>query len=378
MKVAIMTQPLGKNFGGIMQAWALQQVLKRMGYDPVTINRIPEEKNAMYRAARQWHRAFKKGIGQRKTPINFERHFPSILENTNAFIHREISVSDELDSTRKLKAHFSDNEYHAVVVGSDQTWRPKYSPNIYNFFLDFLEDKSIKRLSYAASFGVDHWEFSATEQRKAAELISRFDAVSVREESGVKLCQKYLNVDAVHVLDPTLLLDREDYKLLAGESGDLGEQSWVCTYFLDEDHRKSEVSRKVSSKLGLPIYRNQAKSSIYQQTSSNIGDYVLPKVETWLSGFINAEVVLTDSFHGVVFSIILGKKFIAFRNENRGLARFDSLARQLDLPDACFVDLEKEEFSLSTLDRFVLPGDIDSRLMRLRERSLAFLSTTIN
>lgn len=123
-----------------------------------------------------------------------------------------------IDSTSSLRKYFKKNRYDAVIVGSDQTWRPKYSPNIYDFYLDFIsKDKRIKRIAYASSFGVDDWEYSAEETKKCAKLSKLFDGISVREQSGIDLCKDHLGVDSELALDPTLLLNKDDYVTLIGD-----------------------------------------------------------------------------------------------------------------------------------------------------------------
>lgn len=331
MKIAIMTLPLGKNYGGIMQAWALQQVLKRMGHEPVTIDRQPVPKGLAHHATRLGYRAAMKAVGKRKAPINFERYWPTILQHTHAFIDQHITMSEPLDSTAKLKTHFDREQYDAVIVGSDQTWRPQYSPNIDNFFLDFLEGKEIKRIAYASSFGVDHWEFTEAQTKRCAELAKAFDVISVREDSGVELCRKYLGVEATHVLDPTLLLEKEDYEQLIGQDRLSDKPQGVYTYFLDKTPDKLELARQVSEELGVSIYSCQAKYGIDQDVSATLEDFTMPDVRDWLAGFANAKFVLTDSFHGMVFSVIFEKPFIAVVNENRGATRFVSLMGRLDL-----------------------------------------------
>src|SRR5690606_30541311 len=136
-------------------------------------------------------------------------------------------------------------KFSAVVVGSDQVWRPRYSPNIYNFFLDFLKNNStIKKVAYAASFGTEDWEYTEEQTREARELIKHFNAVSVRESSGVLLCDKYLNrKDAVHVLDPTLLLKAEDYNQLINKTK---KEIGLFTYVLDETKEKLDFIKQCS------------------------------------------------------------------------------------------------------------------------------------
>src|SRR5690606_23609338 len=196
MKVAIMTQPLGSNYGGIMQAWALQKTLKDLGHEPVTIDRRPSPPSMRYRIVRFLYRFLLKVSGGRKAPVKFEKYLPIILNRTRGFISSYIVMSEPLYSTKQIKKHFDAGNYQAVIVGSDQTWRPKYSPCIYNYFLDFLEDKDILRIAYASSFGVDQWEFSDEETDVCAGLSRKFNAIGVREDSGVDLCKKHLGVDA--------------------------------------------------------------------------------------------------------------------------------------------------------------------------------------
>lgn len=325
MKIAIMTQPLGKNYGGIMQAWALQQVLKRMGHQVVTIDRQPDQPGIAYKAARLAYRAGMKAIGKRKAPINFEKHLPTILQHTQSFIDQHLTMSEPLYSTQQLRAHFDRENYDAVIVGSDQTWRPRYSPNIYNFYLDFLEDKKILRIAYASSFGVDEWEYSEEQTKRCAELAKKFDAISVREDSGVELCRKHLGVGATHVLDPTLLLDKLDYLDLMGAERFKDKKSGLYTYLLDKTPEKLQLVKTYSNELAEPVFSCQAQHYINDVNYRNINQAIMPEVKDWLAGFNNSKFILTDSFHGLVFSFLFGNRFRCLENIARGNARIRSL-----------------------------------------------------
>lgn len=337
MKIAIMTQPLGQNYGGMMQAWALQQVLKRQGHQVVTIDRRPDQFGLLYRTARFGYRLAMKMLGKRKAPLNLEKDYSHILSNTKSFIANNIVMSEPIDSTVKLKAHFERERYDAVVVGSDQTWRPKYSPNIENFFLDFLVGIKIKRIAYASSFGVDDWEFTEEQTIRCAELAKLFDAISVREDSGIQLCRQYLGVDAQHVLDPTLLLRSTDYEQLIGEERLKEQSEGIFTYFLDKTPEKLALAEQAAKETGEKLFSCQAKLSINNNQSVDLADLVMPDPRDWLAGFANANYVLTDSFHGVVFSIIFKKKFKVLINSERGSARFLSLFKVLGIDDDIFI-----------------------------------------
>ncbi|WP_404394883.1 polysaccharide pyruvyl transferase family protein [Stutzerimonas chloritidismutans] len=331
MKIAIMTQPLGKNYGGIMQAWALQQVLKRMGHEVVTIDRQPDQPTLAYMAARLGYRAAMKAIGRRKAPINFEKHLPIILQHTQAFIAEHITMSEPLYSTQQLRAHFDRENYDAVIVGSDQTWRPKYSPNIYNFFLDFLEDKEILRIAYASSFGVNNWEYSEEQTKRCAELAKKFDSISVREKSGVDLCHKYLGVAATHALDPTLLLNKDSYIKLLDKKSINSNHSGVYSYILDRTTEKKHLVDQYSKSLNANAFTAQADIDLYHWSANDISKYVMPPPKEWIEGFAKGSLVITDSFHGTAFSIIFQKPFLAAVNAARGADRFTSLTRSLGL-----------------------------------------------
>ena len=142
-------------------------------------------------------RILKKCVGKRSI-INYEGFMrkwqPRVAANINQFIntyiHRRIVNFDSL----------SDGEYDAFVVGSDQVWRPSYNHHIKNAFLGFAENwKNVKRIAYAASFGVDNWEFTEEQTDECKKLIQKFDFVSVREDTAVNLCSEELGLLATHV-----------------------------------------------------------------------------------------------------------------------------------------------------------------------------------
>lgn len=377
MKIAIMTQPLGENYGGIMQAWALQQVLKSEGHEVVTIDRRADEKGFFYHLARLGYRSLQKALGKRKAPINLEKYLSKIFEHTNAFVVQNLSMSEPLDSTEKLKAHFDRENYDVVIVGSDQTWRPMYSPNIGNFFLDFLQDKTIKRIAYASSFGVDEWEFTEEQTKYCAPLAQNFDAVSVREDSGIDLCKNFLGVDATHVQDPTLLLERSDYESLFEGKG-IPKRSGICTYILDDLFWKRQVLENAQKILSLPCYTNNSVLKDFSKfTPLQCEAYKLPCVESWIQGFADADFIITDSFHGTVFSIIFNKPFVSLINPGRGVSRFYSLLKKMDLSNRMLCDFDQERI-IDLLNDSLDYKLIMSKICSIRYGSKLFINSNIN
>ena len=364
-KIAILTQPLGMNYGGIIQNFALQKVLEKNGLHAITINRLAHRELPFITSIKvELVYLLKKINGIPYT----NRVRKIVLENNLRFIRKNINMTEKLDSDSKLEAHFKSNEYGAYLVGSDQTWRPKYSPNIYTYFLDFLKDDKAKRIAYATSFGTDQWEFTSDQTMICRKLVQKFHAVSVRENAGVHLCRQYFDIDALNVLDPTLLLNKDDYSTLINKPK---ISKGLFTYILNESVEKDKFIDKSCSILRLKQTTNQPKLGLYSTESRNYNDFKFPSIEGWLQGFRDAEFIITDSFHGTVFAIINHKPFLAIANHERGASRFISLLSQLGIEDRLIYDLSSVDDSL-----LVTPIDydkVDQKLTKLKIRSLNFL-----
>src|SRR5688572_19881808 len=155
----------------------------------------------------------------------------------------------------------------AIVVGSDQVWRPRYTPNIADYFFGFLpaDDSRTRCIVYAASFGTTEWKFTPEQTRTCAALIRRADAVSVREDSAVELCRKMLGVAAAsHVIDPTMLLEPDHYRQLSlqawpAPAGKGAQCAGLVTYILDLNEGKKALVERLAARLHLPT--NSAKSN---------------------------------------------------------------------------------------------------------------------
>ena len=316
MKIGILTLPLYTNYGGILQAYALQVVLKRLGHDARLIV-CGQMRPGLYGKIRHHLSPIKMKIQECIVPDSFSK---DLCQHTRRFIHKWIS-QDYFVSIDSI----SRNQYDAIVVGSDQIWRKKYVESssyskIENCFLDFAKDWNIKRISYAASFGTDEWEYSESLTKKCSELIQLFDAVSVREKAGVELCHKYLNHEAIHLLDPTMLLTKEDYRKLVRKR--IMQRHGIMTYILDEDEKKSSIIRKVQTSTGMEVFKSNVSYNHIGAAKSRIAQ---PPVEHWIQAFDDADFIITDSFHACVFSILFNKPFIVIPNMERGASRFHSL-----------------------------------------------------
>ncbi|MBD8696066.1 polysaccharide pyruvyl transferase family protein [Stenotrophomonas sp. CFBP 13718] len=304
--------------------------LRKLGHEPILISRRGKQfprwrvlpalckRLVMKYVIRRPNVDVSAGIFDGKERARIERH-------ARRFIAEHVQPQTAIfQNTKQLVRDIPRYNFDAIIVGSDQVWRPKYAPNIEENFLNFLSSNDgIRRISYAASFGTDGWEFTANEQAACGALVAEFDALSVREAAGVEMCRAHFSKDAVHVVDPTMLLEATDYIELAGKSADPQPEKTALIYLLDEDDERREVVSHVATLLDLVPTRANA---IGPDGSS------LP-VEKWLKGFSDADFVITDSFHACVFAILFHKPFLAYGNLKRGLARFESLLNMFNLSD---------------------------------------------
>ena len=351
MKIGIITQPLNTNYGGLLQNYALQQVLNRLGHDAYTINH-----NIFSTYTRRWDIMLLWRIKQFIKKVLGREYYPSYKEFYTTknicleFVRKNIQTTPIFKNEKELQNIIKTHQFKAYVVGSDQVWRPCYSSNIYNDFLNFCkEETSIKRIAYAASFGVKEWEFSEEQTEKCAILAKLFNAISVREDSSINLCKEFLGVDATHVLDPTLLLEKEDYIKLVEKANEPTSNGKLFCYILDDNEKIKNSIQYIEQKLSVESF--QVKAKICKGTISskdNINDFIVPSPTKWLRAFMDTEMVFTDSFHGCVFSIIFNKPFWIIGNKERGNARFDSLLKLFELENRLVDVNELKEINLTT------------------------------
>ena len=230
----------------------------------------------------------------------------------------------------------------SFIVGSDQVWRGEYARLIESlpfFFLNFATQSQRRRsIAYAASFGSDEWEGTPEETAECARLLRDFKVVSVREHSGIRICRDVFGVKAVQMPDPTLLLEQEDYnRLIRRWRTKSTKTPFMAVYLLDETAEKTELVQALSQCTGL-----YPQHLMPHPGAEKLMDRLPLSIPQWLRFIRDSESVLTDSFHGCVFSIIFNKPFICLGNENRGSARFDSLLGTFGLRDRLVTNYDKD------------------------------------
>ncbi len=359
MKIAILTQPLLTNFGGILQDYALQAVLKKLGHDPITIDYA--------RVYPQWRWLFgylKSTLMGHKHPVQFPHYGRAGQENLNRFIHQNVNMTKPVNTPsegwEQLRKVWNGSDPDAVIIGSDQVWSPWANVPLDflgNMFLDFVPDFKGKRVAYAASFGGGEWTYTPEWTEKCSKLAKKFDAISVREESGVKLCREYLGGDAVHVLDPTLLLIGADYEKLLSRPAK--KTNTLFAYVLDTSDEKVKFLHAVANKFGLELKMQGANDDLKWEDS----------IEDWLSDIRDAAMVVTDSFHGSVFAIQFHRPFLSIVNHKRGADRFTSLLGKLGLSARLVYDVTTADNITCDIDWDMLERNIAVE----RNRSMEFL-----
>lgn len=376
MKIGILTLTLHTNYGGILQAYALQTLLERLGHEVVIYqkSRTYNKPSLLKYPLLYGKRLLKKLLIDKNTVIFLEKKLEKeskiIRRNTKSFINKYIHVS-YIDNLSDINL----NEIDVIVVGSDQIWRPRYvkvtwDAKIQEAFLYFAKNWQGKRIAYAASFGVDEWEFTESETKDCGILVKLFDAVSVRETQGQKFCAEYFGVNSILVLDPTLLLKAKDYCSLIKKNKISDNRKILFNYVLDESEDISELLTQISTAKNLELFSLRIKNN---NKNATISERIVPPVELWLEGLYKADFVVTDSFHGCVFSIIFGKPFVAITNNRRGSSRFHSLFKLLGLEDHLISDIHDYLPHCS----YSIPLTVYDKLQNLKNISRNFLIKNI-
>ena len=376
MRIAVITLPLHTNYGGILQAYALRKTIVDMGHECDVIDREeklvmpPSWKMPLVHMKRMVKNVFMFGRGPEVfRERRIRKEFPVVAAEVLKFMEDNISP--------RIVKKYTDlriGEYDAFIVGSDQVWRPRYFGDIEDAFLKFTSKWNVRRLAYAASFGTDVLEYTYEELEACTPLMKKFDGVSVREKGAVELCDEWFErEDAVHVLDPVMLLDAEHYSELAAKAGESPAKGKVVTYILDESAEKKALAERVCQWTSSGIHDVSVNP---RDGSRPVGERIVPSVESWLAAFADAGFVVTDSFHGCIMSILFHKPFLVAGNAGRGLSRVTSLLEMFGLEDRLVQGIDPDddgEYYLSGIDW----ERVDAVLDEYRTRSLDFLNKNI-
>lgn len=272
-----------------------------------------------------------------------------------------INQTTNLVIIEKNYSEIKQNDYDILIVNSDQTW-VKFDYNFYNYaFLKFAENWTIPKFIYGASLGYDKWVFSKNDEKIAKNLLSNFSGISVREKGSIELIKKHLGINAQLVLDPTFLIDNKYYlKLIRDFKGNLTkDNSYIFIYNIADDQNIIKIMKNSSKEL-------------------NLGTFYFPlnndsSVLSFIYYIVNSNSVITNSYHGSVFSIIFNKPFLTIYEKNSAKERYISLGSLFNVSER-IVEVG-EYLDLNLLKK---PLNINQKLLnKLKKESINFLKENL-
>jgi len=371
MRVGLLTLPLKHNYGGIIQITALNHYLRsEEGAETIHLNK----KYNVSRFKVLARNILKFNPFYRIYDFNGHARNHHYIVKLRDFVKKELNVSTKSIYTgNELKRIVDDLKLDVVIVGSDQVWRMLYiKENYKDYFLSFVDSEATRKIAYAASFGKDEWEQEDVIP-DVKLLLKDFHAISVREDSGVKLCRKTFDVNEVdHILDPTFLPSMAYYESIIKEDYNEEKTIGLFNYVLDKTEMKNKIINDIANEFNFNI------NTIYLDNSaqnSKKNKSLKPSMGEWLYHFKNADFIITDSFHGTIFSIIFNKQFITIGNKDRGVTRFTSLLRSLGLMNR-FI-LEDSENYKDIITTKIDYNVINQRLKKLKIESKSFLKRAL-
>lgn len=366
MKVGTITYHRAVNYGAVLQTYALQKVLDKLDIENEVIDYRADYIEWIYKPFCMRDRKniwdFLKII--KGAPIKSKKR-KQFLD----FIKNNIRVSDKAYTNTTLSE--SNDIYDLFISGSDQVFNLDCSNYDTNYLLDFVKDKS-KKTSYAGSFGFD--EIPEEDIKEYQRLLSDFRSISVREAQGVKIVEQAIDRDATEVLDPTLLLSKEEWKNVIGNF-DRKEKGYILIYALKPSETLMKLANKLQELTGLEMLF--VKDSLTKE-----GQNVLNKSVKYLKNanpfeFVNlvanAEYVITNSFHGTAFSINFNKKFFTelLAPETKVNSRLENILDMFDLRSRQILNLDS--LTLDEIDY----GRVNKILDERKNKSIEFLVKNI-
>lgn len=359
-KVAILTFHSAINYGAVLQCFALQTKLKKLNYDVRILNYQSAYFKSLY-SLNPFVKKSKKDVLRQLYHWGFRpiRTFNLFVKSRRfrKFVKNKLLLS---------KKYYLDNisdancEFEYFIVGSDQVWNSRLSNYDSTYFLDFVTKA---RISYAASLGKN--TITGFEYENLSKELPKYNAISLRELEGTRIIKKYLGIDSKQVLDPTLLLNKEEW------FGYLSHRSYKKKYLLIYlvqypqilIDKAFEYAEKHKLKVISFNYLKTKKKYKFVSTQGPLG---------LLEYIKNAEIIFTTSFHGLIYSINFNKEFY-YELSNKVVnmnARLIDICNSLNIFDRNIADASLNEPQLNY-------EEINKRVDELRKESIDFLMNSL-
>lgn len=368
MKIALITVHKVTNFGALMQAYASKLILSRFGKVSVIDYKNPflDRQMHLFRFKLSVH-GFKMLAHD---ILNFGNRW-KYRKKFKDFIRTNYNLTEPYTS-KKLQNQEIALEYDVFVCGSDQIWNPKIiNPNSQidpNYFLAFAPPSSCK-ISFASSMG--NYSFNPQEAEYLRSLLKDFHAISVREKEGRDFLENLFSEKTIHhVLDPTLLLSKEDWLETLDTRDPVVNTPYILVYSVPRTALLRKAVTYYSTKFGMKVVA--IDKMLFPMKSVDI-HHSKGGPEDFIRLFANASFVITDSFHGTCFSVNFEKPFVCIpatpkANRQEGLLGSLGLMQHIVYEESSFKNIPK------TLDY----QNAKARMQELRKQSLSFLSTALN
>lgn len=375
-KVGLLTYHGAINYGSVLQAYALQQTILKMGNECEIIDYRPKKQSDIYAIFRKpnsiknimidiWALADYRFLKKRNDS------FESFLKNKLKLTEHKFLTSDRVGEI--------EGKFDVFCTGSDQVWNISAPDYDEVYFMNFTQKRKI---SYAASMGgvsnIEYWKSCAKEYIKDLELVDSLDSVSVREKSAVPLLEEYTEKDIKVVLDPTLLMNKEQWEKVTSDNKIKGK--YIFLYSIGYSEEVYQLGKKISELYNIPMVTVYALRTNYKYFSKGVKRAKNESPEDFLSLIRNAEYVVTNSFHGTAFSINFQKDFwVAARHDNEGNAVIDERLENI----LTNTELLNRVIDVNSDDTVNYDAKIDFQkvsecLKPLVEDSIAFLKEGIN
>lgn len=361
MKVGIVTWHYNPNYGGLVQAYALQETIKKLGYDTEFVNYRPDLNTSKKRIIRQIKDVY----------IMLKR--PELYKGRKLkykFIKEKLNVGKLYYSYDELSKE-ADSFYNVGVCGSDQIWSNNTGTVNPLYYLDFIDED--KRISYAPSIGYNKISDNLVEDFK--KYVNKIRFLSIREEKGAEIIKSLTSRDAKVVLDPSLLVSKENWLQEIKDKQEVSPNgNYILLYVLGDNNDHVEYAKKLSEYTGYEIIALEAKNSRLEGIKTVSGDPF-----DFIELLNKASYILTDSFHGVALSINLEKQFATFKRfeDNESISqnsRIYNILNKTNLTDRLISTNEP----LSFFEENAIDYDLVTPLLEEeRKSSLEFLSNSI-
>lgn len=366
MKIGILTFHHSLNCGAALQAWALQTYFRREGLNAEIVNygKIgwPSKYHLSLDSLRSLIGSLRRNVLTLFSSFGIESYRRSLYKR---FLRDEMKIGCSVS-----KSQINERGYTHLISGSDQVWHPIINEGDDTYFLANAKE-GVKRISYAPSFGVDKFDEKLEEQM--AEWLKKFDAISVREPEGAAIVKRLSGRDAEVVCDPTLLLKREEYEAIEREPRFGLPEKYIAVYTICGHPWAEDEAIRLGERLGLPVvHLTGGRLARWYLPSGRVKRVTALGPSEWLWFIHHAEYVVTNSFHGTVFSLLFHRPFTVALNDKASDARMLTLLKGSTLERNALLS------GGTPNDDGIDWGKVDKHLDRLSSSGKAFLSKFID